>query len=172
MSRFLLPLLGVVIFYSESIFATFSPIEVAGDTRMLVPRFLVVFLLFLSFYYDRNVSYIYAFALGFMYDVFFTGIMGIYMFLFPLLIYLSAMILRLIFQNIAISGVVTLVMIALLEWLVYQFNLLIGIADLNIHGFLTQRLYSTLLFNAAFILIAAYPFKIWMTALKYRHLED
>lgn len=172
MRRFLLPLLGIVIFYSESIFATFSPIEVAGDTRLLVPRFLIVFLLFLSFYYSRNISYIYAFVFGFLYDVFFTGIMGVYMFLFPFLIYISTLILRLIFQNIVISSLIALVMIALLEWFVYQFNLLIGIADLGIQGFLNQRLYSTLLFNAAFILIAAYPFKAWMSALRIRQLED
>ncbi|AJD91656.1 hypothetical protein JMA_23390 [Jeotgalibacillus malaysiensis] len=172
MNRFLLPLLGIVIFYSESIFATFSPVEVAGDDRLLVPRFLVVFLLFLSFYYNKNSSYLYAFVLGFLYDVFFTGIMGIYMFLFPLLIYISALIFRMIFQNIAISGLITLLMIALLEWLVYQFNLLIGITDMNVQTFLNQRLYSTLIFNAIFILIAAYPLKTWMSAMRFRHLED
>ncbi|TFE01028.1 rod shape-determining protein MreD [Jeotgalibacillus salarius] len=172
MIRFMLPLIGIAVFYSESIFATFSPIEAAGDTRLLVPRFLVVFLIFLSFYYNRNASYVYAFVFGLMYDVFFTGVLGIYMFLFPLLIYISAMIVRVIYQNIAVSGLVTLVMIALLEWIVYQFNLLIGIADMNVETFLNQRLYSTLLFNAVFILIAAYPFKVWMASVRLKHLED
>ncbi|MBM7578827.1 rod shape-determining protein MreD [Jeotgalibacillus terrae] len=172
MIRFVLPLIGIVVFYSESIFATFSPLEVAGDTRLLVPHFLVVFLLFLSFYYNRNTSYIYAFVFGLMYDVFFTGVLGIYMFLFPLLIYISALIFRLIYQNIVINGLVTLIMIALVEWIVYQFYLLIGIADMNVQTFLNHRLYSTLLFNAAFILIAAYPFKQWMSAVRFRQLED
>ncbi|TDL34411.1 rod shape-determining protein MreD [Jeotgalibacillus sp. S-D1] len=162
MTRLILPLLGVIIFYSESIFATFSPIEAFGDTRFLVPRFLFVFILFISVYYKQRTAYIYGFTFGFMYDLFFTGIIGIYMFLFPLLVYIALAILKLINQNIVVVGVLGLFLIAVLEWIVYQFNLLIGVAGVDFTTFATQRLYSTLLFNSLFILLLAYPFKSWM----------
>ncbi|WP_227396740.1 rod shape-determining protein MreD [Jeotgalibacillus aurantiacus] len=172
MRRFLLPFLAIVIFYSESIFATFSPVEMFGDTRFLVPRFLFIFLIFLSIYYQRNAGYIYGFVFGFMYDVFFTGVIGVYMFLFPALIYAARFILRYINQNAVVTGLIGLFLMAALEFLVYQFNLLIGVAGIDFQTFLNQRLYSTLLFNALFILIAAYPLKMWMTALRKSQFDD
>ena len=172
MTRLILPFLGIVIFYSESIFATFSPIQVYGDTRFLVPRFLFLFILLISVYYKPKSAYVYGFVFGFMYDLFFTGIIGIYMFLFPLLIYIALGILKLIHQNILVVAGLGVLLIAALEIVVYQFNLLIGVAGINFTTFVTQRLYSTLLFNLLFLLLLAYPFKAWMTKLRLAHLED
>lgn len=172
MTRLILPLLGIVIFYSESIFATFSPIDAYGDTRFLVPRFLLLLILFISVYYKPRTAYVYGFVFGFMYDLFFTGIIGIYMFLFPLLIYIALGILKLIHQNILVVGALGILLIAALELVVYQFNLLIGVAGVDFTTFVTQRLYSTLLFNLLFLLLLAYPFKSWMTNLRQAHLED
>jgi len=172
MSRLILPFMGIVIFYSESIFATFSPIEAYGDTRFLVPRFLFLFILLLSVYYKPRTAYIYGFVFGFMYDLFFTGIIGIYMFLFPLLVYIALAILKLVHQHILVVGVLGLFLIAVLELVVYQFNLLIGVAGIDFATFLTQRLYSTLLFNALFLLLLAYPFKSWMTHFRQAHFDD
>ena len=172
MKRLILPFLGIVLFYSESIFATLSPIDVYGDTRFLVPRFLFLFILFLSVNYRPRASYTYGFVFGFLYDLLFSGIIGIYMFLFPLLVYIALAILKVIYQNVIIVGILGIILIAVLEWIVYQFNLLIGVAGIDFSSFLTQRLYATLLFNSLFILLLAYPFKIWMTNLRQTHLED
>lgn len=172
MTRLILPILGIIMFYSESIFATFSPIEMFGDTRYLVPRFLFLFILFLSVYYRPRVAYTYGFIFGFLYDLFFTGIIGIYMFLFPLLVYIALAILKLIHRNVIVVGILGIILIAVLEWIVYHFNLLIGVAGIDFSTFMTQRLYSTLIFNSLFILLLAYPFKLWMTNLRQTHLED
>ncbi|MGD7044111.1 rod shape-determining protein MreD [Jeotgalibacillus proteolyticus] len=172
MTRLILPILGVVIFYSESIFATFSPIEAYGETRFLVPRFLFLFILLLSVYYKPKTAYIYGFTFGLLYDVFFTGIIGIYMFLFPLLIYIALYILKFITQNLIVVGLLGLFLIALMECAVYQFNVLIGVAGIDFKTFLTQRLYSTLLFNSLFLLLLAYPLKSWIGNLQHAHLED
>ncbi|PPA71544.1 rod shape-determining protein MreD [Jeotgalibacillus proteolyticus] len=172
MTRFILPLLGIFIFYSESIFATFSPVQAYGDTRFLVPRFLFLFILLISIYYKPRTAYIFGFVFGFMYDLFFTGIIGIYMFLFPLLIYIALAVLKLIHQHLIVIGLLGIVLIAGLEWVVYQFNLLIGVAGVDFSTFLTQRLYSTLLFNSLFLLLLAYPLKVWMINLRQTHYQE
>ncbi|MEW9500570.1 rod shape-determining protein MreD [Jeotgalibacillus marinus] len=172
MKRLILPIFGILIFYSEGIFAMFSPIEVFGDNRFLVPRFLFLFILFLSVYYQSRVAYIYGFVFGFSYDLFFTGVIGIYTVLFPLLVYIALAILKLIHHHVIVVGFLGIILIAVLEWIVYQFNHLIGVTVVDFSTFLTQRLYATLIFNSLFILLLAYPFKMWMTNLRQTHLED
>ncbi|KIL44554.1 rod shape-determining protein MreD [Jeotgalibacillus soli] len=172
MNRLILPLLGIVIFYSESIFATFSPIELLGDTRYLVPRFLLLFILFISVFYRPKTAYIYGFVFGLLYDLFFTGIIGVYMFLFPLIVYIALNILKVIHNHIIVVAVLGILLIAGLEWVVYQFNLLIGVAGIDFKTFVQQRLWSTLVYNGLFIAILAYPFKKWMTTLRQAHFEE
>ena len=49
--------------------------------------------------------------------------------------------------------------IALLEFGVYEMDFLIHITSLELMSFLKMRFYPTLILNAAFIIVAAYPLK-------------
>ena len=46
MTRFLVITISVLLFYMEPIFGLFSPIELNGDSMYLVPRFLIMYLMF------------------------------------------------------------------------------------------------------------------------------
>jgi rod shape-determining protein MreD len=66
--------------------------------------------------------------------------------------------------NIIVAFLVSLVGIALLELGVYEMDFLIHITTLEFMSFIKMRFYPSLLLNAAFLLIAAYPLK--------RHFES
>ena len=62
----------------------FSPIEVKGQIFYLVPRFLILYLIFISIYYSRQRAVMYG-LFGVLYDVFYIDIIGLYSVLFPLI---------------------------------------------------------------------------------------
>ena len=54
MIRSIIPLIAVL-FFSLSLFSVlFSPIEVGGALYILVPRFVIVFLIFIAVYYSQT----------------------------------------------------------------------------------------------------------------------
>ena len=51
----------------------------------LVPRFLIIYLIFVAIYYDRKRAMVYGLFFGLLYDVFFIDIIGLYSFIYPLM---------------------------------------------------------------------------------------
>ncbi|MGA9225055.1 MAG: rod shape-determining protein MreD, partial [Mesobacillus sp.] len=84
---------------------------------------------------------------------------GIYLFLFPLIAYLFANMLRILQINILIVSALTIIGIALLEVGVYELMHLINITNLDFSTYISIRFVPTLILNLAFIVLAAYPFK-------------
>lgn len=159
MRKFLLPLLFIFIFIFESIFVQSLPVQVFSGERILVPRFLMVAILFLTLYGDRNLGIIYGFSLGLLFDVVYTEIIGVYLFLFPLISYISAKIMRILQSNLVVVSVVTLLGVVLLELGVYEMNYLINKTHMNFSFFSQYRLFPTVILNLTFIILFSYPLK-------------
>lgn len=85
MVRFLIPSVAVLLFLLEPEFAMLSPIEVKGHIYYLVPRFLILYLIFISIYYSRQRAVMYGLFFGVLYDVFYIDIIGLYSVLYPLI---------------------------------------------------------------------------------------
>ena len=51
MIRSIIPLIAVLLFFLEPVFSLFSPIEIGGNSYTLVPRFVIVYLIFIAVYY-------------------------------------------------------------------------------------------------------------------------
>lgn len=54
MIRFIIPLIAVILFYLEPVFGKFSPINVNDTLHYMVPRFLIMYLIFVSIYYSKK----------------------------------------------------------------------------------------------------------------------
>ncbi|RKJ49914.1 rod shape-determining protein MreD, partial [Butyricicoccus sp. 1XD8-22] len=76
--RSLIPFVAVVLFLLEPEFALFSPIQLNDQIIYLVPRFLILYLIFVSIYYSRQRAVIYGLVFGLLYDVFYIDIIGLY----------------------------------------------------------------------------------------------
>ena len=158
MVKFFITLAAVVLFIVEPVFSLFSPFELGDHVFYIVPRFLILFLIFLSIYYNRKQAMIYAFIFGLLYDVFYIDIIGLYTVLYPLICYIAGWIVKVIHQRLIVSTMISLILVAGIELIVYQFNLLIGYTTITMLDFVTYRLIATILANLFFVVILVWVF--------------
>lgn len=159
MRKYVLPLLFIFVFVYESLFLEILPGSLVGGDRILVPRFLFIMLVLFSIYGKKNYAYVLGFVFGLLFDVVYTGIIGIYLFMFPLITYIISSILKFIQTNIVVSGIASLIAVCLLELGVYEMNFLIRITDMPFGYFSEYRLLPTVILNAIFIILFIYPLK-------------
>ncbi|MDQ0156113.1 rod shape-determining protein MreD [Robertmurraya andreesenii] len=159
MKKFLLPLLFIFIFIFESIFVQSLPAEVFHGERILVPHFLIIAILFLTLYGDSKQGILYGLSFGLLFDVVYTEVLGIYLFLFPLIAYICAKIMRILQTNIVVVSIISLLGVALLELGVYEMNFLINKTDMSFSFYAQYRLLPTLILNLTFIILFSYPLK-------------
>ena len=127
MARFLIPFVAVILFFLETDFSLFSPIKWHGQLYYLVPRFLILYLIFLSIYYDRKRAMLYGLIFGVLYDIFYIDIIGLYTFLYPFICFIAGSTVKHIHQHLAITTILSLVLVALLEIVLHQFFFLISL---------------------------------------------
>lgn len=159
MKKFLLPLLFLFLFVLESIFIEFLPGRMFGEDIILVPRFLMIAILFFTIFGNVKQGIITGLIIGLLFDVVYTGIIGIYLVLFPLIAYFVSKIMKILQANVVILTFVSVIGIAFLELSVYEMNYLINITRMEFLMFLNQRLLPTLILNLLLTIIIGYPLK-------------
>lgn len=159
MRKLLLPLVLLGLFISESIFVQVTSPELFGSGNIAVPHFLIVSLLFLTIYGSKKHGVIYGLLFGLLFDIVYVEIIGIYLFLFPIIAYITTKLMKILQTNIVMASIIVLLGVALLEAGAYQMNFLINRTDMDFAAFLSLRLVPTLILNLIFIILAAYPFK-------------
>lgn len=159
MRKFLLPLFFLFLFVFESLFVQLLPGGAFQSDRILAPHFLLAAILFLTIYGSEKQGLLYGFVFGLLFDIVYTEILGIYLFLFPLVAYLITKMMKVLQTNILLSSLMVLTGIALLELGSYEMNKLIHITSMDFTTFLNLRFIPTLILNAVFIIIVSYPLK-------------
>lgn len=159
MRRFLLPVLFVILFVVESIFVELLPAELFNSNRIFVPHFLIIAILFFTIYGNRNKGLIFGFIFGLLFDIVYTEVIGIYLFMFPLIAYIVSKIMKILQTNIVIVTIVSLVGVALLELGVYEMNYLIKVTSMDFTMYTSMRLFPTLILNLAVTIVFSYPLK-------------
>ncbi|RDI44147.1 rod shape-determining protein MreD [Falsibacillus pallidus] len=172
MKRFILPLILALSFYFEGVFAQVFSAKAFHGERILAPHFLLAILIFMAIYYIRNNTLWYALLFGLLYDVFFTEIIGINLFLFPAAVYLTTKVMKVLQSNVFIAILVALLNMAAVEFIVYQFYRLIGHVQMTMVDFVDIRLWPTLILNLAFLIIVAFPLKRWLMFWRKELLDD
>lgn len=166
MRKILLPLFFLLFFVLESVFVQSLPVDVLSSERILVPRFLIIVILFMTLYGYRNHGLLYGAIFGLLFDVVYTEIIGVYLFLFPIIAYLSSKMMGVLQSNLVVVSLVSILGVCLLELGAYEFNFIINMTDMDFQSFLRLRLFPTFLLNLAFIILFAYPLKRFFE--KYR----
>lgn len=172
MIRFVIPLIAIILFYLEPVFGLFSPLELNGEYRYLIPRFLIMYLIFISIYYSRNRAMIYGLLFGVLYDVFFIDIIGLYSFLYPLICLIASFIVKFIHQHLIVTTLLSLILVAVLEFALYQFFSLIGLTDVTLQVFVSERLIPTMIANSIFLVMLGWAFKYVINARLIQRLNQ
>lgn len=159
MIRFVIPLIAVMLFFLEPVFSLFSPIEIDGERYTLVPRFVIVYLIFIAVYINRRQAIIYGIVLGLLYDMFHIDIIGLYAFLYPSICFIATLIIRQIHRHVGTAMFLALFLIVLLELLSYFFASLLSLTSIGFDEFITGRLAPTMIANSIFVGMFGWFFK-------------
>ncbi|PLT30142.1 rod shape-determining protein MreD [Peribacillus deserti] len=159
MSRLIIPLSAFFFFLAESTFADLFAGEHFHSSRIFVPHFLFIFILFITIFGSTKYGIIYGLIFGFLFDVVYTEILGVYAFLFAFLALVVSKLMKLVHSNVFVAALLSTVAIALLEILVYEANGLIRDTGMNFTQFAAIRLLPTLILNFAAVIILAFPMK-------------
>lgn len=159
MLRLVIPIVITILFFLEPVFSLFSPITYGDWVLTLVPRFVFICLIFIATYVDRKQAIIYGIIFGLLYDVFYIDIIGVYAFLYPVIAFVAAGIIRMIHRNMFMVILVTFLLIALLEVLSYGFASIIALTTISFETFVKGRLIPTMLANGVFIAMFSWFFK-------------
>ena len=170
--KLLLPLLFLFLFVFESIFIEFLPLKMFGNEVIFVPRLLLIAILFFTIFGDVKQGILTGFIMGLLFDVVYTGILGIYLVLFPLIAFLVSKIMKALQANAVILTFVSLVAITLLEFAVYEMNYLIKITNMEFSAFLEKRLLPTLILNLLVTIIIGYPLKRFFEKYKKEIIKE
>jgi rod shape-determining protein MreD len=141
----------------DSIFAQLFASQFFGKGNILVPHFMMIFVFFLTIYGSKKHGMIYGAILGLAYDVAYTEILGIYMFLIPFLAYLISKCMKVLQSNWMIVILLSLVFVGISEVIIYEMNVMMSFAKLNFTEFAKLRLLPTASLNFVFLIVFFYP---------------
>ena len=159
MIRFVVPLIAVLLFFLEPVFSLFSPVDIGGERYTLVPRFVIVYLIFLAVYYNRRLAVTYGIVFGLLYDMFHIDIIGLYAFLYPMICLLAVFLIKQVHRHFTTVMFLSLVMIIVLEMFSYFFASLISLTSISLSEFVLTRLFPTMIANSIFIGMFSWFFK-------------
>jgi rod shape-determining protein MreD len=157
--RFLPFAIFILFFIVESLFVELFPVRFLTEGHIIVPRFLLAGILLLTIYGTKKQGIWYGLLFGLIFDIVYTEVIGIYLFMFPLTAYFVSKLMKILQSNIIIATLVVLLGIAVLEVLVYEMNYLIHITGMPFSQFVNMRLLPTLIINFIFLIIFVYPLK-------------
>ncbi len=136
----------------------FTP-ENYGANMMLIPRFLIIIIVFIALHKSIPLAIVYATTFGLLYDIIYTDFIGIYMFTMALTTYLVGQSAKVVHINAIVGLVIAFVTVIVLDFQVYGIYMLIGIADLPIKYFLFERLIPSIVLNGVFLILMYIPMR-------------
>jgi rod shape-determining protein MreD len=159
MKRLFLPLFLLVFLVLESTAITLLPEEWIHSGNFLIPHWTLVFCILIAVFYDRDHTYyclLYAIIFGFLIDLTYTNILGVYMFSYGLVVFICHELKRMLHPNFIVAFMLTFVGLVISEHLLYFMYYMIGQTDLIWTSYAKSRLIPTILGNILFLLII-YP---------------
>ncbi|MFC0469418.1 rod shape-determining protein MreD [Halalkalibacter kiskunsagensis] len=159
MSRFYIPAVVFFLLVIEgTLFQLITPYQHDIDVT-LVPRFIVVMLVFIGIHSGRYSSIIYGLILGLVYDIVYTQLLGVYMFGFGFIGYAFAYTYKRVQDSFLLHLLLVTLAVSIFEY--YQFGLyrLIGVTDLSAVLFFYERFLPGLVLNIAFAILVYFPVK-------------
>ncbi|MEH7100333.1 rod shape-determining protein MreD [Bacillus velezensis] len=171
MKRFLLPLIMILVFCAESIYTDLVRFPFVSVEQQVVPHFLLLALIFMSAYINQKHAVIYGLIFGFLYDINYTGVLGVYMFGFAGLCYLAAKAFKVLQTNALMVILVAVLSVCVLEFYVYGIQTLVRSGTMTFNDFVIQRFLPTALLNIAGAVILVLPFRLFYISLK-KELRD
>lgn len=157
MRFYVIPLIGVVLFYLDALLTRLSPIHLFNETFIFVPRLTFLYLLIIAVYKNPKVAIILAIVTGIFTDIYFGGIYGIYTFGYAIFVIMMDKLFKVFYRDILMMVILLISSVVLLEIWVMIFYGFLGMSSINLGQILFFRLIPTVIFNSI-CLVIIFPF--------------
>ncbi|MCJ0914122.1 MULTISPECIES: rod shape-determining protein MreD [Mammaliicoccus] len=157
MRFYVIPLIGVLLFYLDSLLTRLSPLHLFDETFIIVPRLTFLYLLIIAVYKNPKVAIILSIVTGIFTDIYYGGIYGVYTFGYAIFVIMMDKLFKVFYRDILMMVILLISSVVLLEIWVMVFYGFLGIASINIGQIILFRLIPTVIFNLI-CLIIIFPF--------------
>jgi len=157
MRFYVIPLIGVLLFYLDSLLTRLSPLNLFNETFIIVPRLTFLYLLIIAVYKNPKVAIILAIVTGIFTDIYYGGIYGVYTFGYAIFVIMMDKLFKVFYRDILMMVILLISSVVLLEIWVMVFYGFLGIVSINIGQIILFRLIPTVIFNLI-CLIIIFPF--------------
>ncbi|KRN29348.1 hypothetical protein IV38_GL000231 [Lactobacillus selangorensis] len=157
-NRYFLPLgIFVLMLLDGAISHVFSPLLYHGQVAIIIRLMLLGFVLAVYALPQEKWLIWYALLIGILYDSFFTGVIGIYAFILPMVVYLLKVVQPYLPNAFWSLSLVYVIVAAVFEICVYAANTMIGLTTVALSTFMVDVLAPTLILNLVIFFILAVP---------------
>jgi rod shape-determining protein MreD len=163
-------ILFVLFLLQGTVMQVFSPAWF-GWHFSAIPHFVLIAILLIGLFYDRTRAVWYGLTFGFLIDVVYTNVLGVYAFCIALTGYLFSLLSRIFHLYLVVVVLIGILAVACLEFEVYGIYGLIGKAPEPLDHFLQWRLVPTLVLNGAFLILIFYPFRRMLVSMRSHKID-
>lgn len=174
MKRAILPLLLLASLILESTAMEFLPDQWVLQDYMIIPHWVLIIIMFIAIFYDYDRTYmcvLYGITYGFLVDMLYTDILGVYMFTYGIVAYIIHGLKKMLHANFYVAFLLSLLGLLLVEWGLYFVYTMTGITTMDIETYVLYRLIPTILANMVFMLLLYSFFPKWLYRLAELHLS-
>lgn len=168
MKRLFFPFILFLLLVCEGIALDLLPAALTSAEIYIIPHWVLLFLVLVSLFYDAEETFyaiIYGVCFGLLIDIVYTGVLGVYMFVYPFSLYIVHLLKRFLQTNLLMTLFNAAIGIIVTEVLLLFIFSIVGIADISRAHFIVNRLLPTLLANLLFLVplyfLLRKPFSKW-----------
>ncbi|MBO8172544.1 MAG: rod shape-determining protein MreD [Bacillaceae bacterium] len=151
-------LLTVLLLLEGTVLQFVSP-DTWGITIQMIPRFVVVGVIYIALYLGRRKGLWYGLIFGLLQDILYSDVIGVYAFGMGLVGYFSGLAFKLFHQGLLLILLTMIVSILIYDLVIYSFFSMFGIASVNLQWMMMNQLIPTLFLNAIFAVLIYVPMK-------------
>lgn len=162
MKKLYLPLILFVFLVFEGLAINLLPTEIALSENLFIAHWVLALLVYIAVYYDSRTTYysiIYAFIFGLLVDIIYTGVLGVYMFSYGLVIYIIHNLQKLLQRNFFVLILLGIFSFLMADSFIYLIYYVVGITEMVWQDYLVRRLLPTIVANLVFFIILFPIFK-------------
>ncbi|MGE5705053.1 MAG: rod shape-determining protein MreD [Clostridia bacterium] len=157
MPRFYLTAALIVLFLLEGTVVQILSPQNLDLTLMTVPRFALVGALMVSLILGRREGLFYGMAIGFLHDVLFGNLIGVYTLSMMVASYFAGLGVVLFHRSVVVTFTTITVVLFGHEWLVYSLFRVFSDTAINVQWVLTQQIIPSVVLNVLFAMLVYVP---------------
>jgi len=162
MKRLIIPLILFLFVVLEGVAIDLLPNRFIINDFLIVPHWVFIMLALVSIYYDTYdtlYAVIYGVIFGLLIDIVYTNILGVYMFAYPLAIYMIHILKRYFITNFILTMIMTMIGLLVVEWFIVFTYTLTGSIHIIVDSIFIDRILPTTIANMVFLLLMYPVFK-------------